>query len=233
VSDHRGVPTRLVGVIALVAAATFFFGLATDRPALRLATKPVPALTLAIWVATRRNDGLARLVTAGLVLSGLGDLLLEKALFFQGLVAFLLAHVAYVLGFVTVTTRPALVRALPIAAWCGLVLAGLGAGLGEMAGPVTAYVAVIGTMMWRAAARVGHTGKPTRAQWLGLAGALLFGLSDTLIALDRFVAPLPGVRWPIMLLYWSGQWGIAASAASPERAAEQANRSKGPGGERS
>jgi alkenylglycerophosphocholine/alkenylglycerophosphoethanolamine hydrolase len=79
---------------------------------------------------------------------------------------------------------------------------------------------VIGTMRWRAAARVGHTGRPKRAEWLGLSGALLFGLSDTLIAVDRFVAPLPDVRWPIMLLDWSGQWGIAASAVSPERAAE-------------
>jgi alkenylglycerophosphocholine/alkenylglycerophosphoethanolamine hydrolase len=220
VSRLRDGPGWLLAAVALAAAAVFFFGLATDRPALRLATKAIPALTLGVWVATRRQDGLARLVTAGLVLSGLGDLLLEKALFFQGLVAFLLAHVAYVLGFVTVTTRPALVRALPIAAWCGLVLAGLGASLGDMAGPVTAYIAVVGTMMWRAAARVGHTGRPTRAEWLGLAGALLFGLSDTLIAVDRFVAPLPEVRWPIMLLYWSGQWGIAASAASLERTAE-------------
>jgi hypothetical protein len=34
----------------------------------------------------------------------------------------------------------------------------------------------------------------------------------TLIAFDRFDAPIPGVRLPIMLLYWLGQWGIAASA---------------------
>jgi len=64
----------------------------------------------------------------------------------------------------------------------------------------------------RASARVG--GKvPARAAWLGLAGAIAFGASDTMIAFDRFSTPIPGARWPIMILYWLGQGGIAASAA--------------------
>jgi uncharacterized membrane protein YhhN len=47
---------------------------------------------------------------------------------------------------------------------------------------------------------------------VGLAGAVAFGASDTLIAFDRFSAPIPGARWPIMVLYWLGQAGLAASA---------------------
>ena len=47
---------------------------------------------------------------------------------------------------------------------------------------------------------------------LGLAGAVAFGASDTIIAFDRFSAPIAGARWPIMTLYWLGQCGIAASA---------------------
>jgi uncharacterized membrane protein YhhN len=41
---------------------------------------------------------------------------------------------------------------------------------------------------------------------------VLFGLSDTLIAVDRFRAPMPGAGYAIILLYWAGQTGIAASA---------------------
>ena len=67
-------------------------------------------------------------------------------------------------------------------------------------------------MMWRAAARLGSPGTPALAALLGLAGAVAFGASDTLIAFDRFSAPIPGARWPIMALYWVGQCGIAASA---------------------
>ena len=88
-----------------------------------------------------------------------------------------------------------------------------------MAAPVGAYVAVICTMMWRAAARVGGPSGTARAHWLGLGGALAFGASDTLIAFDRFHAPMPGAAGPVMLLYWPGQSGIAASCAGEERAA--------------
>jgi alkenylglycerophosphocholine/alkenylglycerophosphoethanolamine hydrolase len=48
-------------------------------------------------------------------------------------------------------------------------------------------------------------------------GAVLFGLSDTLIAIDRFHAPFPGARYAIILLYWAGQAGIAASARPAPR----------------
>jgi uncharacterized membrane protein YhhN len=66
-------------------------------------------------------------------------------------------------------------------------------------------------MMWRAAARWGDHPGATAA----LAGAVLFGLSDTLIAIDRFRVPLPGAPYAIILLYWAGQAGIAASAPGP------------------
>ena len=64
-------------------------------------------------------------------------------------------------------------------------------------------------MMWRAAARV-RPGE--RAGWMALAGALSFGLSDTLLALHRFRAPVPGAWYLVILTYWAGQLGIAASA---------------------
>ena len=76
--------------------------------------------------------------------------------------------------------------------------------------PVVVYMLAIGTMMWRAAARSAARQPRRRAR--PLVGAALFGLSDTLIAIDRFRAPIPGARFAIILLYWAGQAGIAASA---------------------
>jgi hypothetical protein len=55
-------------------------------------------------------------------------------------------------------------------------------------------------------------GAPKSAYRNRLAGAILFALSDTLIAFDRFHSPVAGARLPIILLYWAGQVGIAMSA---------------------
>jgi uncharacterized membrane protein YhhN len=198
--------------VGIGTALLYFVGLATGRPALCLAVKPFPALVLAAWVAARCPRLLGRLTATGLALSAAGDVLLEIGLFLPGLLAFLAAHLAYVAAFLTADRRPALGRALPFAAWGLTAFALLHRGLGPMALPVAVYVAVICTMMWRAAARVGSPSTPPLAALLGLGGAVAFAASDTLIAFNRFAAPIPRVRWPIMTLYWLGQSGIAASA---------------------
>jgi alkenylglycerophosphocholine hydrolase len=211
----------LLAGVGLATALLYFIGLAAGIPELRLAVKPFPALALAAWVGLSCSRPLGRFVAAGLVLSAAGDLLLELGHFLPGLLAFLAAHLAYVAGFLAAERRPALGRALPFLAWGTGALALLRPGLGDLAVPVAVYVAVICTMMWRAAARVGSPGTPALAALLGLAGAVAFGASDTLIAFDRFSAPIPGARWSVMGLYWLGQWGIAASAVLARRTARE------------
>jgi alkenylglycerophosphocholine hydrolase len=201
-----------LAVVALAGGAGYFAGLGLELPALRLVTKPLPALVLALWVTLRGHGATSRGVAAGLLLSAAGDVLLELGLFVPGLLAFLAAQVSYTAAFVAARRRLLPARAVPFLVYGVGVLLTLRQGLGPMALPVGVYVAVICTMMWRAAARVGDPASPAAGPWLGLAGALAFGASDTLIALDRFAAPIPGVSVPIMLLYWLGQWAIAASA---------------------
>ncbi|MNG10659.1 YhhN-like protein [compost metagenome] len=84
-------------------------------------------------------------------------------------------------------------------------------GLGALLLPVACYSLAIGSMLWRALARLGSGDSATRSSWLAAAGALLFVLSDSLIGINRFVAPFEGARYAIILSYWLGQWGIAAS----------------------
>ncbi|MEG2393033.1 MAG: lysoplasmalogenase family protein [Pseudomonas sp.] len=45
-------------------------------------------------------------------------------------------------------------------------------------------------------------------------GAVAFVFSDSVIGIDRFVAPFHAAPYVIILSYWLGQWGIAASAFS-------------------
>jgi uncharacterized membrane protein YhhN len=203
---------RTLAAIGIATALLFFVGVAAGLPALRLATKPIPVLALATWVSLQCRAPLGWLTAGGLVFSALGDGLLEIGFFLPGLFAFLAAHLMYIAAFVAAERRPALGRAVPFLAWGTGALLLLRPGLGSMAAPVTAYVVVVCSMMWRAAARIGSRGTPALAAALGLAGAVAFGASDTLIAFDRFADPIPGSAWLIMLLYWLGQCGIAASA---------------------
>jgi len=177
----------------------------------RLVAKPLPALALAAWVSVGFTRPIGRWVVAGLLASALGDVLLERDLFLAGLVSFLTAHVAYIAAFVVAERRPALAHLLPFVAWGALAFSVMRSGLGGLTLPVGVYVAVICTMMWRAAARVGGVTTSRTAALLGLGGALAFGASDTLLAFDRFVGPVPASGWLILVLYWLGQWGIAAS----------------------
>jgi len=202
--------------LGLAGVVVYLAGLALHAPTLRLVSKPLPVLCLAVAVAASGRDRYRRLIAMGLLTCLAGDVLLElPGRFLQGLVAFLFGHLLYIAAFLTDAPRLRVVRALPFAAWAGLAYLRLAPGLGDMALPVTVYVVVIATMMWRAAARVGQAGPPRLAEWSGLAGAVLFGLSDTLIAFDRFHAPIAGVRYPIMLLYWLGQAAIAGSSFEP------------------
>jgi alkenylglycerophosphocholine/alkenylglycerophosphoethanolamine hydrolase len=193
----------------------YLAALVADAPAVRLVAKPVPVLALAAIVLSGGGGGYRRAIAVGLGLSAVGDVLLElPGRFVPGLVSFLLAHVAYTVAFLTGERRLRPGRALPFAAWLVTAFLWLRPGLGEMTMPVVVYMLAIGAMMWRAAARVGGSA-PSASATAALAGAVLFGLSDTLIAVDRFHAPLAAARYAVILLYWAGQAGIAASAREP------------------
>ncbi|MHA7634196.1 lysoplasmalogenase [Corallococcus sp. M7] len=204
--------TKLLAAAGLAGAVGFLFVMDVGPREARLVTKALPMVCLLLWLWPARGRH-ARLIFAGLALSLLGDVLLEVGpdLFLPGLGAFLLAHVGYAAAFLCVTRRLALVRALPFLLLAAGATVALWPGLGGMAPPVTAYVAVICTMGWRAAAMMGDVALSRREQWLAFLGALLFTASDGLLSIRLFVAPLPGLGYAVMLLYWAAQFCIAAS----------------------
>jgi alkenylglycerophosphocholine hydrolase len=212
---------RLCVVVAVVSGVLYLLVPAFDRPFVHVLVKPIPVIALAVMVRSARRDGYGRALTAGLLLSAVGDALLElPGRFVAGLATFLCAHVAYTVAFVLDERRLRAARAVPFAIWLLAAFGWVRAGLGDMTVPVVVYMLAIGTMMWRAAARWGDHPGATAA----LGGAILFGLSDTLIAIDRFRAPVPGARFAIILLYWAGQAGIAASASARSEGASYPSR---------
>jgi len=181
---------------------------------LRLLSKPFIILALIAWIWPYKSS-YQQWIIIGLVFSILGGLLLEgEGLFLAGLIAFLLAHLAYIAAYLKDTHALALWRSIPFFVYGLVVYALLWPGLGVLALPVGIYILVINTMMWRAAARLGSHGAPTRGEWIALVGAILFALSDTLIGVAAFLNPLAWLTYPILILYWTGQVGIAYSAVA-------------------
>ena len=147
-----------------------------------------------------------------LVLSLLGDILLmlPRDRFVFGLGAFLLAHLAYIVGL--------WVDGVGILDFViGLAIAGLAAVVDRRTDPhrdqrrrttatwqrpVRVYMAVISLML---ASAIGT------AEAFAIAGAALFYVSDALIAWDRFVRPRPWHALAIIVTYHVAQASLTLS----------------------
>lgn len=167
---------------------------------------PVAVLSLIVFRSARKAG--SRLAASGLALSAVADGVIEWS-FLGGLVVFLLAHLLYIAAFLAVERRGRLSRLVPVALWAVVVLPLIVSRAGGLGGPVLIYGLVIFTMIWRAAAAASFSG--WNASVMGLCGALLFGLSDSLLGYSRFVGPLPASDLLVLGTYWSAQALIAGS----------------------
>jgi uncharacterized membrane protein YhhN len=160
-----------------------------------------------------------RRILFGIVLCLLGDvfLMLPGDLFVPGLVSFLLAHGLFIAAFssdVRFAARwwPWLLCLAYGAVMTFLLWRGIAAALRI---PVLVYVAVLATMGGQALGRASWLRKQgdiraVSARYAG-AGAALFMLSDSLLAWDRFRAPLPLASLYILATYYAALWLIARS----------------------
>ena len=173
-----------------------------------LLAKPLALLVLmfAAWQASAGMNGRAWLLAA-LALSFSGDvLLMGEGLFVYGLAAFLLAHLSYIQLFRKdapwLHSRRALAVCISVAAvvFVGLDQNGLPS---ELRVPVAAYVLVIATMAAQAWGRAKQLGSAA-SLWVAL-GSSVFMLSDTLLALDKFVSPLPYAGLWVLATYYVAQ----------------------------
>jgi uncharacterized membrane protein YhhN len=208
-------------ILALMGAVTFLYGVSTHAALLCLLVKPLPVLALLGWLHDAPPSDYRRWISLGLIFSLLGDVLLAWPgdLFVFGLGAFLVAHLAYLKAYLSDCKRLAILP-LALALGVGAVLLGMliSSGLGPLLVPVIVYGTAISAMLWRALARLG-TDVPKRSALLAASGALAFVFSDSVIGIDRFVAPFHAAPYVIILSYWLGQWGIAASAFSQSKRA--------------
>ncbi|RYF31400.1 MAG: hypothetical protein EOO26_13330 [Comamonadaceae bacterium] len=194
------------------AAALATASAAVGWPQVHLVFKPLALAMAIIFVAARADwtGAAARFdskLLFGLVASLAGDVLLMlHGLFVPGLVCFLVAHLAYIAlfrdGVGLFPRRGALAATLCIGAamYAVLWLGGLPPALRI---PVGFYVAVIACMAAQAIGRAAVLGD-ARARWVAV-GACFFMVSDTLLALNRFVTPLPLAQLWVLATYYVAQ----------------------------
>lgn len=204
--------TATLVVLAAVFAVGNWVSRVNGSRALEYATKPAVTALLALAALTvdARDDATRAWFFVALVLSLAGDvfLMLPKEQFVAGLASFLLAHVAYVIGFgVGGLHRGGLfVGGVVVVA----VLLPLGRTIVRaarrtepaVAGPVAIYVTVIAIMVMFAFG--------SQIAW-AIAGAVLFAASDSMIAWDRFVRRFRWAPLAIMVTYHLGQTGLLLS----------------------
>jgi uncharacterized membrane protein YhhN len=206
-------------VVVAVTAVLDWLAVALDRRRLEYVTKPTVmvgliGLTLGLTAGSPASDAARPWFLAGLALALVGDvlLMLPRERFIGGLVAFLLAHVAYIVGLLSVVRTAGLVIG---GLMVGLVVVGtmvalvarpivraVRIGRPSLTLPVVAYLAVISTMVLVTFV----TGRPA-----AMAGATLFYASDAILAWDRFVVPLRFGRLATHVSYHAAQMLLVLS----------------------
>lgn len=218
-------PKYFIYLFWLVAFLHIAVDLLNHLPLVYLSKPPLMLLLAGYFytVTSHRSSLFTRIILIALLFASIGDTLLmfrdiptatQNRLFLGGLIGFLITHVCYILAFWNRSLR--IEKGLSGSWWVIPVFLlnwlvfnyFLWPSLGEMRVPVIIYSMVI-TLM---AISVFRLRGFLSSRWFGilLAGILLFMISDSLIAVNRFMleVQLPYPRLLIMSTYLLGQYLI-------------------------
>lgn len=206
----------------LLLAAADWLAVGLNRPRWRIFTKPGTMLVLILGFtlssAWQREAGWFGM---GLVFSLLGDvlLMLPPSFFAAGVGAFLVAHLAYIIGLNQSFVIPNWLFVFPL-----LILA-LADTLGYrhlrnaiktrpkgrwIRFPMMVYIIVISLMLFSSLLTWLRPDWPAQAAALVSIGALLFYLSDLILAFNRFCAPIRRGRVTVIVTYHLAQLAIVS-----------------------
>lgn len=208
-------------IAALIFAALTALATWKKNRALEFAAKPavLALLLIYLWDAVGL-DGALLWFALGMLFSLIGDVLLLwlDRMFLYGLISFLLAQIAYVIGFNSPPSDVSLwafAMAVIVALGSARVLRRILSALAEkgntrMRIPIIVYGLVITLMLLSAMLKLTDPLWGAGASLLVALGAFLFFLSDILLAWLKFVTPIQNGRVINIGLYHLGQICIAA-----------------------
>ena len=201
-------------LLVVTELAAILLELQVIREAVKPLLMPTLAVTILLQILLSKNS---LLMLGGLTCSWLGDVLLifesyGSIFFILGLASFLLAHLFYISFFVgikrgahgLIKKRPLLL--LFVVAYCAGLYMLLLPSLGGLKVPVLIYAVVIGCMLLCSMNVYPKISKPANVKFI--VGALLFVMSDSVLAFNKFYQPFSGADFIIMLTYCAAQFYI-------------------------
>lgn len=212
-------------LFAAVAAVVNWVAVVREDRRLERITKPLTMLLLmgaAVlgWEGAYELRFVATMMALAFSLAGDVFLMQDRDLLLQGLGAFLIAHLAYIVAFGgPVLTPYAVFIATAIILVSGPLYLGIRQGLrrrqrDKLVGPVLGYAFVISVMVVTAFTAPGSNEWSRTGVIAAALGAGLFYTSDALIGLHRFVKEQSWAPVAIMVTYHLGQFGLVYGLAS-------------------
>jgi uncharacterized membrane protein YhhN len=209
---------KIWGLLYFIVLALDMLAIAVHLPYPRYVTKPLLMVLLAFhyWSeAINLQQPVRNLIFAALIFSWWGDMLLmfehdSNMFFISGLICFLLAHLAYTAFFLKVEHDEYFVKPRHITWTCLSLVYAIGLlyllypNMAELRVPVTIYALVITGMLLSSIYAFAF--KNSLGAFLCILGAVLFVLSDTLLAVRKFYTPNSIASIGVMFTYGLAQW---------------------------
>lgn len=191
---------------------------------LEFIAKPAVMLCLFTWLYfTVGLEGSLLWFGVGIIFSLVGDvfLLFIDRFFMFGLIAFLVAHFAYLVGFNTPSPQGLSAWSFGVAIVIGIsamrllrrIVAGVRKTQPRLVGPVVLYSTVITLMLLSALLTLFRPEWMTTPALLVSLGAILFFFSDIVLAWNRFIAPIKRGRMLNIGMYHLAQIAIVVGVA--------------------
>ncbi len=199
-------------ILFVLSAVIVIIALFFDLHLLYVSVKPLLMITLLLYFisASQGYPGWRKYVVLALIFSWAGDVfLISDDLFIAGLASFLGAHIFYIIAYHQTGAATGELRPLDVIKFVivGAVLVWvLYPGLGGMLIPVLVYALVLLSMGVWAHKRRGATSASSFV--LVSTGVILFVVSDSLIAVNKFAFAVPAERILVMSTYISAQYLI-------------------------
>lgn len=212
-----------ISIIFAIALFAELFALFFQMPQMQIFTKPSLMLILIFWfwANTRSLGSLKYWIISALIFSWFGDVFLlfekqYKIFFIFGLTSFLLAHLCYIVYFYQIRKMnaikfsPKILISLAVLIYVVSLFSLLAPKLNSLQFPVLFYSLTLAAMLLTSF-HAFDVKKHSFAK-LCIAGTLLFVVSDSLLAINRFYQTFEFANILVMLTYAVAQFLITIGA---------------------